>query len=169
MKKTTIRIFALALAVVMLTCMFAGCGKSKMNVKVGVKLSQNYIDYMYEQNADKEDFIIPAEHRVFLNDVDVEIAYEEGESVSALDALITAAAEYGLDYTLDSTEKSVAVINDYKGFLDTEKGTTFFWSYTINGVEPTEGRAADNYVKEGDVIVFTLTSADATDFDDEKY
>lgn len=174
MKKTTLRIFALLFAVAMLSCMFAGCGKSKMNVTVGVQLGQDYIDYRYaeEEKKGNMEFMIPQEHRNFLNDVSVEIAYAEGEQVSVLDAFINACAEYDLDYTLDSTGKSVSIINDYAGGSGTdEEGTiiTFFWSYTINGVEPTEGRAADNYVKDGDKIVFTLTSASANDFDEDAY
>ena len=174
MKKTTLRIFALLFVVAMISCMFVGCGKSKMNVSVGVQLGEDYINYRYaeEELKGNTEFMIPAEHRNFLNDVNVEIAYAEGEQVSALDAFINACVEYDLDYTLDSTGKSVTVINDYTGFSGKdEEGTviTFFWSYTINGVEPTSGRAADNYVKDGDKIVFTLTSASADDFDEDSY
>ncbi len=172
MKKTTIRIFVLTLAIVMLTCMFAGCGKSKMTVTVGVQLGEEYINYMYDKNADNEEFIIPQEHRNFLNNVSVEIAYAEGEQVSALAAFKNAAAEYDLDYTLDKTGKSVSIINDYKGFSEKDENgeyVTYFWSYTINGVEPETGRADDNMVKDGDVIVFTLTSASASEFEEDNY
>ncbi len=172
MKKTKIRVFTLLLAVLMLSCMFVGCGGNKMTVTVGVKLGEDYINYRYAEEEAKgnEEFLIPAEDRTFINDVSIEIAYDEGEQVSALDAFINACAEYDIGYTLDSTGKSVSVVSDYKGFLGKDadgNNLTFFWSYTINGVEPTSGRASDNFVKDGDKIVFILTSANETDFKEE--
>ncbi len=172
MKKTKIRIFALLVVVLMLSCMFVGCGKNKMTVTVGVKLGEDYITYRYNEEESKgnEEFMIPQEDRVFINDVSIEIAYDEGEQVSALDAFINACAEYDIGYTLDSTGKSVSVVSDYKGFLGKDadgNNVTFFWSYTINGVEPTSGRASDNYVKDGDKVVFTLTSANEADYKEE--
>lgn len=170
MKKTTIKLLALVMLAVMLGTMFCSCGKSTMNVKIGVKLGSDYIDYKYNENADNPDFMIPSEDRVFLNDVNVEVAYEEGTQVSVLDVFKNAAAEYALDFTLDSNEASVTSVNNYGGFTgkDAEgKTLVFFWTYTINGVEPTEGRAATNYVKEGDVVVFTLTSASEDDYEGE--
>lgn len=169
MKKTTIKLMTLVMLAVMLCSMFCACGKSKMNVTIGVKLGDDYITYMYNENADNPDFMIPAEDRTFLNDVGVEIAYDEGGQVSVLDVFKNAAVEYALDYTLDSNEASVASVNDYGGFTgkDAEgKTLVFFWTYTINGVEPTEGRAATNYVKDGDKIVFTLTSASEDDYEE---
>lgn len=167
MKKTTIKLLALVMLAVMLCTMFCACGKSKMNVKIGVKLGSDYIDYKYNENADNPDFMIPSEDRVFLNDVTVEVAYDEGTQVSVLDVFKNAAVEYALDYGLDSNEASVVSVNDYAGFTgkDAEgKTLVFFWTYTINGVEPTEGRAATNYVKDGDKIEFTLTSASEDDY-----
>ncbi len=171
MKKTNFRILTLLLAVLMLSCMFVGCGKNKMTVTVGIKLGDDYITYRYneEEAAGNDEFMIPAEDRVFLNDVSIEIPYEEGEQVSALDAFIDACKEYDIQYTLESNQKSVSVVSTYKGFLgkdDDGNNVTFFWTYTINGVEPTSGRAADNYVNDGDVIVFTLTSANESDYDE---
>ncbi len=173
MKKTTLKIFALIFALAMLSCVFAGCGGPKMTVTVGVKLGDDYIDYMYNvKNAGNDEFMIPAEDRNFLNDVTVEISYKEGEQVSVLDAFKNACVEYDLEYTLDSTGKSVSIIGDYSGFSGTDadgENVTFFWSYTVNGVEPTSGRAADNYVKDGDKIVFSLTGASESEFEEDQY
>lgn len=172
MKKTTIKLLALVVVSVMLACTFCSCGGSKMNLTVGIKLGEDYINYQYDKNADNEEFMIPQEDRVFLNDVAIEIAYNEEEQVSALDAFINACVEYDLDYTLDDTQQSVKAVRTYSGFSGSDaEGNilTFFWTYTINGVEPTSGRAATNYVKDGDTIVFSLVSASADDFNGDDY
>ncbi len=172
MKKTTVKLMAFVVVAMMLATMLCSCGGSKMNVTVGIKLGEDYITYMYDKNIDDENFIIPQEDRVFLNDVSIEIPYDEGAQVSALDAFINACAEYDLAYTLDDAEQSVKAVRSYSGFSGQDaEGTvlTFFWTYTINGVEPTSGRANTNYVKDGDKIVFSLVSASANDFDDEQY
>ena len=171
MKKfNLVKVLSLILVVAALGCVMCGCGRAKMNVKVGIKLGQDYIDYMYEKNADNEEFIIPNEDRNLLNDIDVEIVYKDGEQVSALTAFIEATYLQAIEYTLDSAEQSVKSVKTYGEFSGSAADGTnlfFFWTYTINGVEPTTGRAATNYVKDGDVIVFTLTSASENDFKEE--
>ena len=169
MKKTTIKLIALVVLSVMLASMFCSCGGSKMNLTVGIKLGEDYINYQYDQHIDDEEFMIPSEDRVFLNDVPIEIVYDEGAQVSALDAFINACVEYDLDYTLDEAGHSVKAVRTYQGFSGKDadgNNLTFFWTYTINGVEPTEGRAATNYVKDGDVIIFSLVSANELDAED---
>ena len=172
MKKTTIKLIALVVVSVMLACMFCSCGGNKMNITVGIKLGDDYINYQYDQHIDDEEFMIPSEDRVFLNDVPIEIAYDEGAQVSALDAFINACVEYDLEYTLDEAGQSFKAVRSYQGFSGKDaEGTiiTFFWTYTINGVEPTERRANTKYSKDGDVIVFSLVSASANDFDGKSY
>ncbi len=172
MKKTTLKLIALVMLAVMLTSMFCACGKSKMNVTIGAKLGEDYITYQYNANADNEEFIIPQDDRICLNDVTIEVQYEEGSQVSVLDVFKNAAIEYELDYELDSSGESISSINKYGGFSGTDeegKVLVFFWSYTINGVEPTSGRAGTNYVNEGDKIEFILTSASEDDFDEDAY
>ncbi len=34
----------------------------------------------------------------------------------------------------------------------------YYWSFTVNGNEPKSGKANSNYVKDGDVIVYTLVA-----------
>ena len=172
-KKT--KIVAILMAVVMLSMSLASCaGGNKMTVTVGIKLGEDYIDYLYALNEDNEEYILPEEERTMLNDVSVEINYEEGEEISALRAFIEACANYDVSYELDSTETSVKSVSSYAGVSVTDSenadnNVTYFWSFTINGVEPTSGRAATNYVSDGDAIVFTLTSAAASDYEEENY
>lgn len=40
----------------------------------------------------------------------------------------------------------------------TYKDVTYYWSYTVNGNEPTSGKANSNYVKAGDEIVYSLVA-----------
>lgn len=39
---------------------------------------------------------------------------------------------------------------------------TYLWTYTINGVEPKEGKADTNYVKEGDKIEYSFMAMTET-------
>ena len=172
MKKVIIKIMAFALALSMLTVVMSGCGGQSMKVKVGVKLGDDYVKFRYAQNADDPDFIITQEERNFLNDYEVEISYNEGDKVSALQALIEA-SQGRLNIATDEEGNSlVGVADKFRGFTyDPSKDAhvegydstiTFFWECKINGSALTEGRAGNNYVKDGDVITFTLTSAGAS-------
>lgn len=76
MKK--VKFIALMVLTAMLGTMLAACGNT-MTVKVTIKLDEKYINYMYDKNADNEEFIIPQEDRVILNDVDIPIKHKEGE------------------------------------------------------------------------------------------
>lgn len=171
MKKKTVKVLLLALVVLMIVPAMVGCGGEKMTITVGAKLGQDYIDYMIDvKNADDETYTIPAEDRVLLNDVEIEIEYEEGEQVSALRAIQEACANHGLDCFTNEDETSMVTLKSYSGSTETfrnENGDVetlvFFWTYTINGVEPTGGRMSTNYVKDGDKIQFILTAASSED------
>ncbi len=138
-----------------------------MIVTVTAKLGQDYIDYMYDQNAAKPDFIIPQEDRVCLNAISTSITYSSDEQVSALRALIEACKNVGIDHMEDEQGLSLESLkNTYDSeFANDGTSRLFVWTYTINGVEPISGRAGTNYVKDGDVIVFTLTNIAPPDTD----
>lgn len=167
MKK--VKLLALVVLTAMLSTILAACGNT-MTITVTIKLDQKYIDYMYEKNADDENFIIPKEDRVILNAVPIPIKYKEGEKISVIRVFREAAANYGIDtYQLTDDELSIESIKNYKKEYATIDGesVTFFWAYTINGVEPKEGRAGTNYVKDGDAVVFLLTSASESEYTDD--
>ncbi len=166
MKKRTIKLILFALVAVMMIPMMAGCGGEKMTVTVGARLGQDYIDYMLDvEHADDESYTIPANDRVLLNDVEIEIEYNEGEQISALRAIQEACANHGLDCLTNEEETSMETLKTYSGFTRSVNGEVlvFFWTYTINGVEPTGGRMSTNYVKDGDKVEFILTAASSED------
>ncbi|NLM56412.1 MAG: DUF4430 domain-containing protein [Clostridiales bacterium] len=167
MKK--VKFIAFIVLTAMLCTMLAACGNT-MTVKVTIKLDEKYINYMYDKNADNEEFIIPQEDRVILNAVPIEIKYKEDEKISVIRVFREAAANFGIDtYQLTEDELSIESIKNYKKEYATIDGeaVTFFWAYTINGVEPKEGRAGTNYVKDGDEVVFMLTSASESEFTED--
>ncbi len=168
MKKLAIKAIALLLVISAFAVAMCSCGGQKITVTVTAKLGQDYIDYMYDQNSAKPDFIIPQEDRTLINAVSIPITYSGDEQISVLRAIIEACENVGLNHTEDDQGLSlVSLKDDYKNAAAND-GTSrqFFWSYTINGVEPEGGRAGTNYVKDGDVIVFTLTAASADDMED---
>lgn len=83
------------------------------------------------------------------------------ESPTVIDAVNEAIATYGLNIDLDANGNSVVKINNYN---DTEiDGISYYWMYTINGVEPTTGKASSNAIKDGDVIEYIFYSSDPGD------
>ena len=164
MKKITVRVIVFMLAAIMLVPVLSSCGGQKMTVKVTAQLGSDYIDYMYDvEHADDDEYTLPNEDRTLINGVDIQIEYAEGEQVSVYRALVEACANVGLNYTPDKNEYSITGLKDVYNNFGASDGRQFFWTYTVNGVEPTEGRMYNNYVKDGDVLVFTLTSASADD------
>lgn len=167
------KIAAILMAVVLVSMSLASCaGGNTLSVNVAIVLGDDYINYMYALNEDDEEYMIPEDDRTMLNYVTIEVSYDDGEQVSVLDAFIEACANYDISYELDSSGQSVSSIESYGkvSYTDSENSdnnVTYFWTYTINGVEPTSGRAGTNYVSDGDKIVFTLTGAAASDYDEE--
>lgn len=172
MKKRFNRILALSLAVLMLAvfmCSMSGCSKS-MKIKVGVKLGEDYINYKYaEAKRDgNDDFIIPANERTILNDLELRINYDDDDPVTALRALREACANSSVTFKTNASGQSIETIGSYSTFLYTpdankpiegfDETLSFFWSFTVNGKEPEEGRVNNYELKDDDVIVFTLTS-----------
>ena len=176
MKKRTVRILMLALVAVMMIPMMVSCGGEKMTVTVGARLGQDYINYMLDvEHADDDSYTIPADDRILLNDVPIEIEYKEGEQISALRAIQEACLNHALDCFTNEDGNSMVTLKTYSGFTRTVKNENgdmetlvFFWTYTINGVEPSGGRMSTNYVKDGDKVEFVLTAASSKDDVDVK-
>ncbi|MCD7776490.1 MAG: DUF4430 domain-containing protein [Firmicutes bacterium] len=103
-------------------------------------------------------FDIPASERVILSSVTVTVEVGGDGEVSVLDAVTAALSEYGVDYTLDLTGQSISTIAGYEGgtLSYEDSSAVFFWGYSINGVEPSSGRAGTNFVSDGDVILYSL-------------
>ncbi len=170
MKKAIIKIIAAAMAFAMLAMMMVGCaGGNKMTVKVTVKLGEDYVNFKYAEATAKGDseFIIPQADRTMLDSQEVEIIYDDDEQISALRALSEVCANHDIGLTTQDDDSSVGAIKTYAGesYIASsgthvegyDENITFYWSYTINGKEPQNGRASSNYVKDGDTLVFTLT------------
>ena len=122
------RILAFVLAVVMLSVCLASCGtpKIKVTAKVGVFVGEEYILYPYE------------------------LTVQNVEAPTILQAVREALELNGIDYEADDMGIKSIAGNAYK----TDGENTYFWTYTINGVEPTTGRAGNTAINEGDTIVY---------------
>ncbi|MDD4773193.1 MAG: DUF4430 domain-containing protein [Eubacteriales bacterium] len=94
--------------------------------------------------------------RIFSSEVKVNT-----ENPTVIDAVREAIATYELDITLDSNGNSISKVKNY---YDTEiEGITYYWMYTINGVEPTTGKASSNVIADGDKIEYIFYSSDPGD------
>lgn len=82
----------------------------------------------------------------------VSVADPEGDGVSVIDVVNEAIAQYELKITLDSAGNSITGVNKY--VETTIDDSPYFWMYTINGVEPTTGKASTNIVVDGDSIEY---------------
>ena len=131
------RIFAMALAGLMLVVVLASCSAAAEPITVTLKV-----------NCGDPEFPVILE-------VPVEL---QSNNPTVLDAVIEGFTINEIDYTLDSANESVVDIDEYKDYTDTETNTTYYWYYTVNGVEPTTGKAYDNAVADGDVIEYIYTS-----------
>ncbi|MCD7943280.1 MAG: hypothetical protein LUH43_00045 [Clostridia bacterium] len=104
-----------------------------------------------------EPYDISESERVILDSVTVAVTIDGG-AVTVLDAVTKALSEYGVEYTLDLTGMSISTVAGYAGgtlYYDDET-EVFFWGYTVNGEEPSSGRAGTNYVWDGDVITYVI-------------
>lgn len=129
------RISALALALIMAALCFVSCGAKTINVNLKI-------------NCGDEDVPVI---------LDVKVPMKSNDP-TVLQTFIEGCLLNEMDYTLTDDEQSVKDIDEYKDYVDTETNTTYYWYYTINGVEPTSGRAANNFVADGDTIEFIYTS-----------
>lgn len=128
------RILALALVAIMATLCLASCGAETIHVNLKI-------------NCGDPEFPV-------ILDVQVPI---KGNDPTVLQAFIEGCILNGMDYTLTEDEESVKDIDIYKDYVDTETNTTYYWNYTVNGVE-LSGKAADNVIADGDTIEYIYTS-----------
>ncbi|MBQ7821550.1 MAG: hypothetical protein IJ391_04640 [Clostridia bacterium] len=71
--------------------------------------------------------------------------------------------EIGIEYENDENGLPISVVQlgDYK---ETEKNKlSYYWSFMLNGKEP-EGRAAENVVADGDVVIYNYTFIPTGDY-----
>lgn len=132
------RVFALAMAGIMLVLALASCGAVAEPITVTVKITPDI--------NDPQSTIL---------DLAVELQSNEP---TVLDAFIEGCTIAEFDFVLDAAGESVVDIDQYKDYTDTETNTTYYWYYTVNGVEPEIGKAYDNVVADGDVIEYIYTS-----------
>lgn len=127
------RILALVLACIMAVLCLASCGATAPTITVTLKI-----------NCNDPEFPI-------ILDVPVEI---KSKNPTVLEAFAEGCIVNGMDYQLDESGESVLDIDEYIDYKDEETNTTYYWYYTINGKEPTSGKAADNAIADGDVIEY---------------
>ena len=126
MKK--IKIFALVLAIAMLSVCLISCGTQKIKVeaKVGVYVGEEFL----------------------LNPFSVTVQSVEVPTI--LQAVREALELNGIEYEADEMGIKSIAGNAYKN----DGKTTCFWTYTINGEEPSSGRAGNTAINEGDTIIY---------------
>ena len=122
------KIFALVLAVAMLSACLISCGTQKVKVeaKVGVYVGEEFL----------------------LNPFSVTVQSVEAPTI--LQAVREALELNGIEYEADEMGIKSIAGNAYKN----DGKTTCFWTYTINGEEPSSGRAGNTAINEGDTIIY---------------
>ena len=122
------KIFALVLAVAMLSACLISCGTQKIKVeaKVGVYVGEEFL----------------------LNPFSVTVQSVEVPTI--LQAVREALELNGIEYEADEMGIKSIAGNAYKN----DGKTTCFWTYTINGEEPSSGRAGNTPINEGDTIIY---------------
>ena len=91
--------------------------------------------------------------------VEGSVGVDEGATV--LDAITAYCAAEGIECTYNDELTSVVALGEYKE-VERDK-LSYYWSYTLNGKEP-KGRAAENTVSEGDVVVYNYTFIPTGDY-----
>lgn len=146
----TIKIITAVMLAVLMALTICACGKDDSGVATG--------DVNVVVKISTDDYGVLAEGAVGL---------AEGSSV--LDAITAFCAssmdkdgdgevdgEIVIEYENDDngTPMSVAKLGDYK---ESKKNKlNYYWSFMLNGKEP-EGRAAENLVEDGDVVIYNYT------------
>ena len=131
---------ALVCALILVGAMIVSCGAST-KVSVNVKV------------------VVMAEDEIYFGPVEVQV---EGTTDNPPTVLQCAQEAFILnDFRYENDEYSILSIGDYKE--KTEGDYQYFWVYTINGVEPTSGRAGTIVANEGDVILFTYVKESTAD------
>ena len=97
------------------------------------------------------------DERIFNTNVKLQPTKEDG-TCSVIDVINNAIAIYEVDVKLDSTASFISKIKNY-GETSIE-GIEYYWMYTINGTEPTSGRADSNFVKDGDTVEYLFYYTD---------
>ena len=122
------KIVALVLAIAMLSACLIGCGSKKIKVeaKIGVYVGEEFI----------------------LNPFSVTVQNTEAPTI--LQAVREALELNGIEYEADEMGIKSIAGNAYKN----DGKTTCFWPYTINGEEPSSGRAGNTAINEGDTIIY---------------
>lgn len=136
MKK--IKIIALVMAIAMLAMTAVACGAEKFSAtcKISVVINGETILDGYEYTVEKK-----------------------GEQPTVLQAVTEAFTVLDYPYATDSEGLSLQTLTvdgvDYTAGIQADGSGTAFWGYTIDGVEPSSGRAGNNTVSDGQAIVFT--------------
>lgn len=92
--------------------------------------------------------------RIFNSTVKFAVTSEDG-TATVINIVNEAIAMYELDIELETSGSSIKRVKNYK---ETQiDDTLYYWFYTINGVEPTSGKADTNTVKDGDIIEYVFS------------
>ena len=97
----------------------------------------------------------------------VSVSKPEGETITVLDLVRQALDEMEIKYELNENNDGVALSFDSitstdgvtytTGYTDASKEYYGMWLYTVDGVEPTGGKAGTIPANDGTVIVYTYT------------
>lgn len=83
------------------------------------------------------------------------------DGATVLDAITAYCAAEGIECTYNDELTSVVALGEY---TEVERNKlSYYWSYTLNGKEP-RGRASENTVADGDVVVYNYTFIPTGDY-----
>ena len=147
----SLKILAGILALTMLAFACVSCNKGAAKVTVNATVSVSAPD-----------------DPIVLN-YNVSVSKPEGETITILDLVRQALDEMEIKYELDDKEvtfesiTSVDGVTYVTGYTDASKENYGMWLYTVDGVEPTGGKAGTIAANDGTVIVYTYTVESTAD------
>ncbi len=143
------KFFSVALALIMLSACFCLSGCNNAAEKITVNASVTVIDNNGEFIFGPVDVPVVRDHQPTVVEVVIE-ALTVNEFKYETETVTSGGVEYESFISIGDLKEHKAM----EKVKDTEEEYQYFWTYTINGVEPTSGRSFTNTVNDGDKIVY---------------
>ena len=147
MKKS--KIITLALAIVIVAACFSFYGCNNAVEKITVNANVTVIDNNGEAVFGPVDVPVVRDHQPTVVEVVIE-ALTVNEYKYETETVTSGGTEYESFVSIGDLKEHKAM----EKVKDKEEEYQYFWTYTINGVEPTSGRSFTNTVNDGDKIVY---------------
>ncbi len=137
------RVFALAIAAVMLALSLASCGTVAPEITVTVEIYSNS-----PEAATEDDLVLNVQQSI------------QSEAPTVFEAVTEALIVNEIAYVASDDMMSLVDIKDFKDYTEADTGIAHYWMYYLNDVEPTSGKAGTNAIADGDKITYYYVAFD---------